>query len=149
MNETNLILKSYASKLNIYLLNDTHEILYQKGDVISLYSGQTQDLRFIAIDHFNQKTNSLDFVSLQLKIDDLHFSIEKSKTMFLKSNATLLSFSIICDSDYISNKTLEIQISLLNAEENIFLASFSADPIIFKIIPCDIGQIIIEKVCKT
>ena len=147
MKYSNLTFSSPPFKLLIYLLNGTNEKLFKEGDVLSLYSGQMIDFRFVSYDQFNHISNGLDslFMQLYLTIPEDQYILKNSKTIFRSSNATLFSFYIVCDPDHISKQPFELTVKII--DKNNIMSPIVSVPLFIQLMPCDIGHTVLNNLC--
>ena len=147
-----LNLTSYAHKIKAFaIFNQSSYERYNENDVISLYSGQQIDLQFIAHDHFDQISESVDYMTVEITKKDqvpIDYEILKSKAIFLKSSATILSFSILIKPWNIPKEPLHLQVGFGGRIKNnaLFVGDYNFSMLIL-IKPCDIGHIILKNVC--
>ena len=143
---------SYAHKIKAFaIFNQSSSEQYNENDVISLYSGQQIDLQFIAYDHFDQISESVDYMTVEIlqKDEDIFtYDILKSKAIFLKSSATILSFAILIKPENIPKQPLHLQVGFGGRIKNnaLFVEDYNFS--MFMLIkPCDIGHVILNNVC--
>lgn len=103
------------------------------------------DLRFVSYDHFNHISVLFDsyFLRVNLTVPNVHYLLLNPKAMFTASNATILSFAIVCDPDNLAKEPFQLTVAVLDSNN----AIHATVPLVIKLVPCDIGHTILNHKC--